>query len=469
MKMRKSKCIYLLYAAFLLAPLTARADGIDLPLVAILGIGIAVPLLIFNVVVEGFILSKFVHKGFFELCRPMFIANVWSLAAGLPIAILNTMLTETLLPNEMVARMGLYPFAIFIGISNYYIATVIVEFWFLRKRVKSESSHNPTKGLARGLLIGHLASYAVLGPLVFMYVTPKNTVHAFTKNSQWATKPTSTIVYLSPHWNLQTVKTDGSQAKTVLTNEVRDFVVSHDLKTILFRGASNQYFLSSESTILPIETEKFECYGEGMDFSPGGRFAGLIDDEKGLLLWDRHLQRVQKHMLAMHDDYGHFKLVWSTNENEFYMRDRKHVVKATIGIDNTLTTTEVAEPFVDLANHYAHHGERDRWTDDWDASVGRSFTRETNRLTIVRGLGQGLRVHSNGESMDISDNPGIFHFGRRWFTQAAFINDHKEVVFSDTEHIYLAHIASKKVGLLTPGKRFLLFTPPFSKSAQFNE
>jgi hypothetical protein len=57
-------------------PSSAYADGIDLPILAGVSIGVAVPLLAFNLLVEGLILSRFISVSFRKLWRPMLSANV---------------------------------------------------------------------------------------------------------------------------------------------------------------------------------------------------------------------------------------------------------------------------------------------------------------------------------------------------------------------------------------------------------
>jgi hypothetical protein len=82
--MRSTRINALLVAAVFLAPVSAYADGIDLPILAGVSIGVAVPLLVFNVLVEGLILARFIPISFRDLWRPMLSANVLSLLAGLP-------------------------------------------------------------------------------------------------------------------------------------------------------------------------------------------------------------------------------------------------------------------------------------------------------------------------------------------------------------------------------------------------
>jgi hypothetical protein len=485
--MRPNRISVLFLIAVLLTPFSAYADSIDLPLLAGVGIGVFVPLLAFNVLVEGLILARFIHVSFRDLWRPMLSANVLSLLAGIPVTILNAVLAETLLPAELVARMGTYPIAICFGILNYYLVTVLVEFVVLRRKISQKEFPELMRPLAKGLLVGHVVSYAVLGPLFFMYATPKQTVQTFVNDSRWAAQPATCVVFITPTGQLQTVLTDGSQLQTLLTNEVRDFVVTSNLDTCLIRGASNQYSLAQNGALKLVTTEPIKAYGDGMDFSPGGRFVGWFAKDLTLRLWDSQTGTVREFPQKLNDRFFSFKLAWSTNEKIFYFRADGQVFKATIetnayelqsvpatGIGNIIVTPQ-SEPPTDLANHYGRIGQERYWNDenDWETSIGmfgRFDTRDTNYgLFNPRWSGGHIRAHSRGNDLTIADNPGVFHLGRRPFPQAVFTPNLNEIVFDDANHIYLADIATRKVGPITAGKRFILLTPLFSKSEHFME
>ena len=63
------------------------ADAIDFPLVLGFGLIVLVPLLLFEVVVEAFVLKAAWSIPFGKLCRYTFVANILSLLAGIPVKI----------------------------------------------------------------------------------------------------------------------------------------------------------------------------------------------------------------------------------------------------------------------------------------------------------------------------------------------------------------------------------------------
>src|SRR6187551_1110988 len=103
------------------------ADAINLPLVFTYGIGVLVPLMLFQVSIEALILRYFWHVPFRKMARFTFRANCWSLAAGVPTKILNLVVYAMLLPRDIPEFFSRYPFAVGVGTLIYFIVTVLVE------------------------------------------------------------------------------------------------------------------------------------------------------------------------------------------------------------------------------------------------------------------------------------------------------------------------------------------------------
>jgi len=122
-----------------------------------------------------------------------------------------------------------------------------------------------------------------------------------------------------------------------------------------------------------------------------------------------------------------------------------------------------------LAFHYGRIGKRNGDSSDWDAPADSMYKDGDRSFFVENGLGNVIHAQSGKESIVISDNPGIFHFGDRRFIQAAFARSASELVFDDDRHLYLADIPRHKVGLITAGRRFVLVSSPFSKAENFTE
>lgn len=456
-----------------LAPLSARADSIDLPLVAGLGLGVGLPLLAFNVVVEALILARFIHVGFGQLWRPMLRANILSFLAGIPVTFINGIVLELILPQEMVARMGAYPAGLCVAALNYYLATVLVEYGSLRKRFRRDAPELLPRPFGRGLIVGNLASYAVLAPLFVWWAQPKHGVQTFTPDTAWAGQPAAQLLYVDPQNRLCSRQTDGSSPQCLLTNEVRDFVVSPDLKTILFRGASNHFFLARGSTVQRVTESPLHCRGQAMDFSPNGNLVALLGDTGKVLLWDGQSGHTQKIDAGSSNWPGGERVVWSTNENVFYLYCRD-TFKITLQRtpEGALRSEVTPQPDcpTELVTHYARLG-NSRYDEEDDERPGTTPVRFNKKcsLLLVPGLAPMISARCEPHRILICDNPGVFHFGRRLFTQASFLGSGAEILFTDEHHLYVADIPARKVGLLGPGKRFLLLTDFFSKAKDLEQ
>jgi hypothetical protein len=159
--------------------LTARADGIDLPVAITYGIGIFLPLLLFNATVEAPIMARFIGMRFGDLWPSWFKANVWSLLAGIPALILNEALTGWFLPAELGRRFRAYSFFLVLFILVFFAATCLAEFLYARRIVRKTGIKVGHSAIAKGVFWSNLASYAVLGPVYFAISHPHTEVREF--------------------------------------------------------------------------------------------------------------------------------------------------------------------------------------------------------------------------------------------------------------------------------------------------
>lgn len=217
-----------------ITPAVILADGIDFSLLIVYGAIVLVPLMLFQVAVEGGILSRFWRIPFKQLTRAVFVANCWSLAAGIPTKILNAWLYNSILPNDLLGFFKYYPFAAVAGTFVYFAITVFVEGFYLSRRVKE--AEIPISKLWSGVVIANLATYAVLAPLNYFGTRPHQDVKQFTADTSWALKPPTQIIYIdSESGHLTRILSDGSGKRTLVPSQVTNYFVMSDLETILFQ------------------------------------------------------------------------------------------------------------------------------------------------------------------------------------------------------------------------------------------
>ena len=218
-----------------MTPLPIFADGIDLPILLFYGLAVLVPLLLFEVLVEGAILSRIWGISFRSLAKPVLWANCWSLLAGIPTMFLNAALYEYLLPNDLAGYFARYAFAVTLGTLIYYSITVLVETVSLTRWLKRESLSKTRTKFWLGVLIANAATYAVLGPLHYFETRPINDVAEFTTNTQWAKQPPTRLVYIdSASGHLNSIFSDGSKPTTLVPIPVKDYLVTSNLDLVLF-------------------------------------------------------------------------------------------------------------------------------------------------------------------------------------------------------------------------------------------
>jgi hypothetical protein len=178
-----------LVLCFIAFPFTARADGIDLPILITYGVGIFLPLLLFNATVEAPIMGRFLGIKFSELWPLWFKANVWSLLAGIPALVLNEALTGWFLPAELGRRVRTYPFFLVLFIFVFFAATCLVELLYTRRVVRKAGVQVSRAAMVRGVLLANLASYVVLGPVYFVIGYPRMDIREFTADARWTKEP----------------------------------------------------------------------------------------------------------------------------------------------------------------------------------------------------------------------------------------------------------------------------------------
>jgi hypothetical protein len=225
------------------------ADGIDLPLVALFGIAIIVPLMLFQIAVEGGILCCAWRIPFKQLVRPVFLANCWSLVAGIPVKILNATIYSYLLPYDLAGYFARYPLAITVGTLVFLVVTILVEAVSLSRWLKREFLVRTRARIWLGVLVANIATYAVLGPLHYLGTRPVHDVKEFSTDTAWAKQPPTQIVYIdSESGHLKSIYSDGSKPATLVPQAVKDYLVTSNLDLVLFHDQQGVRWLYRTDT-----------------------------------------------------------------------------------------------------------------------------------------------------------------------------------------------------------------------------
>src|ERR1051326_3524849 len=193
-------------------------------------------------------MAKFLGIRFSELWWPWFKANAWSLLSGIPVLVINGVLSDRFLPTELGQRLRLYPSFLVLCIVVFFVATCLVEFLCSRRIARMSEVRVPSGPLAKAVVLANLVSYAVLGPIFYFIEYPRTDVREFTSNTDWARPPGLIVVAVGPNGILQAATADGLNRRVIVPHEVRDFVLSADLAHVLYRGSDDRYFLYQGTT-----------------------------------------------------------------------------------------------------------------------------------------------------------------------------------------------------------------------------
>jgi hypothetical protein len=458
------------------------ADAIDFPLVLGFGLIVLVPLLLFEVVVEAFVLKAAWSIPFGKLCRYTFVANILSLLAGIPVKILNAWLYSFLLPQDLPGFFARYPSAVALGSFIYFIVTVGVEGAYAFRWLRRHQYSIGRWRIWTGALLANLATYIVLAPLHYYFTRPlPEQIREFTPTTKWTGHPEVKVIFTDAvNGYLKTVQLDGSASETIVPRSVKDYLVSADLNLCLFRGTNGTLWLynrkSAHCDLILQTSERFQM--DQVAFSPSGHYVAFASEssvfarESGSTIEAINVLTGQRasQPLAQNFDFQSASVAWSTNETEFYIAGFENNGRESITIQHSgrldlkrLTGTNAPPVFC----CYGRIG-KGAWYggDDWGRAFNTDSCGDLSAYTEP-GLDSHLRI-CRGSAWQkpiliLSVNPGLIHIARFVFGDVAFLTDCNECLFDANGCIYLLDIQNKTVGTVVHGERFILLTPRYQK------
>ncbi|MBM3875343.1 MAG: hypothetical protein FJ386_01295 [Verrucomicrobia bacterium] len=225
------------------------ADGINFPLVMAYGIAVLIPLLLFQVVVEGAILAKTWGIPFRDLSGPVLRANCWSLLSGIPVKFANSLFYPLLLHDDLRGYFELYPLAISIGTAFFFVVTLVVEKGSLQNWLMREDIAAIPRRVWLGVLVANLATYAVLAPIHYHATKPRHDVREFTRDTSWAKSPPSRVTYIdSRDANLKVIDSNGANRRTLVPTAVKAYTVNAGLDLVVFEDKTGKHWIRRVDT-----------------------------------------------------------------------------------------------------------------------------------------------------------------------------------------------------------------------------
>jgi hypothetical protein len=450
------------------------ANGIDLPLLLLWGVAVFVPLMLFQVGVEGAILSRCWQIRFRELMTCVFLANCWSLLAGIPVKIFNAWLYSLMLPTDLAGFFARYPFAVTLGTLVYFFVTWLVEARYSMKRLEREGHTYFRSRVRSGVLLANLATYAVLGPVHYFATRPTHNIQEFTADTRWASQPPTQIIYIDTETkHLKSIFSDGSNPGTIVPLPVADYQVSADLSLCLFRGPDGFLYLYSrdpgQQRLVWQTTEQFAM--SQMAFSPSGRLVAWFN-EKAQLLEVANLPGTNRWTRLWTGNQFKTRLAWSEDELKFLVSTDERRVWMEVTAEGVLHELQVAPdyepellPAYGRVNWESFGGSRDEWGAHYHSDIHGDLNAST-----FPGYASALRLYRTNDPatkvVSLAVNPGLLRFPNHayGFTHPSFLADGRECLIETPNDIYLLDIERKRIGRVTRGHNFIQFTPRYAKT-----
>ncbi len=454
----------------ILLPIEARADSINFGFVAVAGIIILVPLTIFVVLVEAIFISIGLKIPYRKALSPVFVANMVSLAAGIPVKIFNSWMYWQILPQAFAPYFRAYPWVMLLGTSIYFTVSLVAEYIVIAVWCRNRKIQIVSRRLAMAVLLGNIATYVVLAPLHYIATKPIHDVKEFTDDSRWACVPPTTLLYVNSKGILCAIGTDGNNSRVLVSDRVRDYQYLPDQNICLYRNADNNLCIFRESDSKPIvcwKTSK-QFMMDQVACSPDGKIVAYIrhvgePKPYELVLFAVDSGKDINAGLYLDGDFSDAEIAWSDKNSSLYVKAGNKIDMITIGDRMTASITKCEQNKCCLSRVFGRFGSS-RWYrgNDWGVRFPNDKG-EGQEAFSMPGLGSHLRIVVEGKAIVIRDNPGLLKLGNRWFNDVCFLDNGKELVFDERHDIYLFDINQRKAGRIAEGSNFILLNDKYAR------
>jgi hypothetical protein len=456
----------------LLFPSVARADGIDIGMVAVGGAIVLIPLLIFEMLVEAIVFAVGFKVRYREVLLVALGANLASLLAGIPVKISNAFMYPAILPHELASYFLWYPWAVLLGTAIYFLVTFFVELLVVVLWCRREAVAVSFRRIALVVLLANVAAYAVLGPWHYYVTRPINNILAFTNDSSWAHRPATTLYYLDgDSGNLCSISTDGQDRRVLVPDTVKDYQFREDGGWFLYRNGSDALSLYRKGgkpkvcckPCQPVTMDEVACNAEGTIV--GCLTRADYSKPFELVLCDPNSDRAVRTGIETPQYCYDVQITWSNAPDILFLKLGRDVQAYRIGRDLSATPVEVepaARKLLPVIGRFKNEYSPNRFR-DYGVLYEHDVSGPRDAMTFL-GLESHLRVKLNDEhTIILADNPGLLHLPRRGFGNVCFLDNGRELIFDDHEDIYLMDLNERKVGRIAHGLSAITASSKFQR------
>jgi hypothetical protein len=470
-----------------LFPSEARADAFTVELALLFGGLFVLPVILFLMVVESVCLARGLRISAASALGLALGMNLASLAAGLPVLIVNGVLDLLLLPRQLAGYLRVYPRLVVLGVVVYFAATLLVEVgvveWWRRRR----SWPVGFRRVAGTVLLANLATYAVLVPLGVRDRGPRHDFRELTDDTSWALSPAVTVYYLDNRSQLSAIDTAGRGRRVLVPDAMRDYQFAADESWFLYHDRQKALRFcraGGEPQTCRPPRDDFDLTQVACD-PQGTRVAYLQSEEFAdwkpgwrLYVWEAATERtlatnywVQSEPSSPRqgDPAGWPELAWSTTEDVLFVQRPSGVVALCIDPDATVRQLDPDEVSPKLFPVYGRfRNAQSRLTFDG----GPLFVEDhAGEWTVIGDDGMlrekpNLEVSQRGVRQLVLDDRSMWNFSSSRILSVrdvGFVQSGRELLFDDYRGLYLLNVEQRRLGWLTSGRDWVVPTPRYQR------
>lgn len=455
----------------------ARADGINVEFVVIAGLALLVPLMLFEVLVEGAVIRRVLGTPFGASLWVALGANMVSLLAGVPVKAAATLWSSNASPKELISFCRFESRAILLWAAVYFVVTCFVEYWVIRAWAKRHGVENRGRVLT-AVLAANVLTYAVLTPAYYLWARPLRDVRELTDTTAWARQPPARVYYVEPATHhLRSIFSDGSGGQEVVPFGVRDYQLVADGSLVLFRDDSNRLCLwrRAAGTRTAVWTTPQEYSMDQVAFRPDGGYVCYLERAKTgasmqLTVFETETGKRSSCGVPLPpvEDRGGPRVAWTEDDGQVLVKAGTDVTAYRVGDDGRIVPASRAGAALALAPVYGRFG-RTAWAreGDWGPQLREDRIGRTE-ITSYRGLENHVRVTWQGQTLSLRAGTGLLYLPGRFLTEVGLLASGREAVIEQPPGLYLFDIEARRLGRLVEGERFVLTTDRYLKSTAWD-
>ncbi len=440
------------------------ANAINIPLVAAAGLVVFTPLILTEAAIEWAALRLTLSTRAPGLFRRLIWVNVVSSLAGLLVYACQDLVVEwSGIEASVPAFARGYRWVAPVLVAIYLAKSLLIEVPMVANRRWSAALNRRRAQLARGVVIGNLASYCVVGPLFYWSTRPNFRGFDLRDDTTWTTNPDVPVYFIDPaNDHIKRVNTDGTGVTTVVAFRADAFLVSEDGTAFVFRAMDNSIYALRQRDEAPIRVRAGDPPPnmDAVSLSPCHRWVAFAmdgDSEVQELRIQDLDSGAQHHVQHVPLDRYEARVSWSRDGSVILAEQdlgRFVVIRGgppwdAIGQRLTKDTDSREWPI-----NYSRSGrEPDVSPDRMDGIEVRCQLGFGSHISVWRGQRQ--------KSFTIADGYGLLDLGRSYPTAPAFLPNGNEFLVEWWGQIYLFDIKARRLGLLTHGRHYVAPLPGF--------